>query len=569
MKRILITGANGQLGRALKKSMASSANLFMSDLEDLDITNLDAVMKEVKEVNPDFIINCAAYTNVEGCETNQDIAYSINAEGVKNISLAANEIDAVLFHISTDYVFDGNKKEAYVETDETNPKSVYGKSKLAGEKYVEKIAKKYFIIRTAWLYGDGKNFVRTMLQLAENNSQVKVVNDQIGSPTSTLEVVKVISLLLETDKYGIYHCTCEGACSWADFATEIFRLNNLKVEVLPVSTKEYPSVVDRPANSVLDNKKLRDDFKYTICDWKDAIRAYFNKENGVKNNPMDQNKKMKVLVTGANGYLGRHVVSKLLDMNHEVLASDFSFDGVDNRAIQVKEQIFSNEENIYEILGSPDVCIHLAWRNGFVHNADSHMLDLANHYEFIKKMIEGGLPQICVMGTMHEVGYFEGAIDDESPTNPTSLYGIAKNTLRQTMPILTKDQSTIVQWLRAYYIMGDDTKNNSIFSKIVTAEKEGKETFPFTSGKNQYDFINVEELAYQIAAVASQTEVDGVINCCTGKPVSLADKVSEFLAENNFRIRLNYGAFPDRPYDSPGVWGNAAKINKIISNIQK
>lgn len=272
----------------------------------------------------------------------------------------------------------------------------------------------------------------------------------------------------------------------------------------------------------------------------------------------------KVLVTGANGYIGRHVVEKLLELGAEVYVSDFNYDGLDERAIRTTTPIFGQEENLFEKLGKPDVCIHMAWRNGFVHNADSHIVDLPQHYEFIKKMLDGGLKQIIVMGSMHEVGYWEGAIEETTPCNPKSLYGIAKNALRQAVFSMPVEEDVCRQWVRAYYILGDDLKNNSIFSRIIKMEQEGAETFPFTSGKNKFDFISVDMLAEQIAKTALQREIDGVINCCTGNPVSLADKVEEFIAENHFKIRPEYGAFPDRPYDSPGVWGDPTKINEII-----
>lgn len=275
--------------------------------------------------------------------------------------------------------------------------------------------------------------------------------------------------------------------------------------------------------------------------------------------------KMKtVLVTGANGYIGRYVVKQLLDLGCEVLASDFSFDGVDERAKRVEYPIFSGDTDIYDKMGRPDACIHMAWRNGFMHNDDSHIEDLPNHFMFIKNMISGGLQQIAVMGTMHEVGYWEGAITEDTPCRPQSLYGVAKNALRQALFSLPQADQICIQWLRAFYILGDDLHNNSVFSKIVKMEQEGAETFPFTSGKNLYDFITVEDLAYQIAQVLNQNDVCGIINCCTGKPVSLADKVEEFIRENHFSIRPEYGAFPDRPYDSPGTWGDPSKINKIL-----
>ena len=180
-------------------------------------------------------------------------------------------------------------------------------------------------------------------------------------------------------------------------------------------------------------------------------------------------------------------------------------------------------------------------------------------------MIRGGLKQLAVMGTMHEVGYWEGAIDENTPCNPRSMYGIAKDALRRSAFLLAQEHGVCLQWLRAYYIYGDDARNHSIFTKICEAEQAGKKTFPFTSGKNLYDFITVDELARQIAASIVQTEVDGIINCCSGQPVSLADKVEQFIQDHGYNIKLDYGAFPDRPYDSPGVWGDATKIKRIMN----
>ena len=275
---------------------------------------------------------------------------------------------------------------------------------------------------------------------------------------------------------------------------------------------------------------------------------------------------MRVLVTGANGYIGRYVVKELLDKGHEVYVSDIRYDDVDERAIRTDVEIFGNVQDVFTKLGSPDVCVHLAWRNGFVHNDMSHIDDFPNHYRFIKNMVDGGLKQIVVMGSMHEVGYHEGAVDENTPCNPRSLYAVAKNALRQLTLMLAEDKGICCQWIRGYYILGDDLKNNSIFSKIVAAAKEGKKEFPFTSGKNKYDFISVQELAKQIAAVASQSEISGVINCCSGKPISLADKVEGFIKENGYDITLKDGAFPDRPYDSPAIWGDSAKIEQIMKN---
>lgn len=275
---------------------------------------------------------------------------------------------------------------------------------------------------------------------------------------------------------------------------------------------------------------------------------------------------MKVLVTGANGYIGRHVVKALLDKGADVIACDIVTNEVDDRAERKTLNLFELPEgNVFEQLGLPDVCLHMAWRNGFVHNAPTQIGDLSAHYKFLTAMIDGGLKQLAVMGTMHEVGYWEGAIDENTPCNPISMYGIAKDALRRSMILYCKQKKCILQWLRAYYILGDDKKNNSIFCKLLLAAEEGKKTFPFTTGKNLYDFITVDELADQLSAAVMQKEVDGIINCCTGKPISLAERVEQFIKEHNLDIKLEYGVFPDRPYDSPCEYGDATKISQIMN----
>ena len=272
----------------------------------------------------------------------------------------------------------------------------------------------------------------------------------------------------------------------------------------------------------------------------------------------------KILVTGAGGYIGQHVVKALLDKGAAVIATDIRLDDVDDRATKIQKNIFEENENIFTEMVSPDVCLHMAWRDGFIHNSEKHIEDLDSHYKFISNMMKGGLKQIAVMGSMHEVGYYEGAIDENTPTNPLSLYGIAKNTLRQLTFLLGKNENVIVQWIRGFYIFGDDLKNNSIFKKIVEAEQEGKTEFPFTSGKNKYDFLSIYDMADQIAEIVLQDKINGIINSCTGQPMTLAEKVESFIKENNFKIKLKYGAYPDRPYDSPGIWGDATKINEIM-----
>ena len=278
---------------------------------------------------------------------------------------------------------------------------------------------------------------------------------------------------------------------------------------------------------------------------------------------------MKVLVTGANGYIGRHVVKSLLDIGHEVTACDLRISDIDSRAAVIEENLFGDVINIFERLGSPDMCIHMAWRDGFVHNSPSHIGDLSAHYKFLTAMIDGGLKHLAVMGTMHEVGYWEGAIDENTPCNPLSMYGIAKNTLRQAMMLYCKNNECTLYWLRAYYLLGDDTRNHSIFAKLLQADKEGKPLFPFTTGKTKYDFITVDELANQIAIASTQDDVTGIINCCSGNPVSLADRVEQYIKDNHLSIKLDYGKFPDRPYDSPIIYGDATKIQKILSSSSK
>lgn len=273
-----------------------------------------------------------------------------------------------------------------------------------------------------------------------------------------------------------------------------------------------------------------------------------------------------VFVTGATGYVGRHVVNTLLDLGLEVSTVAYKNRPIDVRVKQYTVDIFSDDENIYELVGKPELCIHLAWTDGFVHNSEAHLKNLYDHHHFIKRMISGGLKNISVLGTMHEIGYYEGEINEHTPTNPYSLYGIAKNTLRQSLEVLLKGTDVSFKWLRAYYIVGDDEHNKSIFTKIIQAEKEGKDKFPFTTGENQYDFIEVRQLSEQIVKAALQDKVTGVIECCSGEPVSLKTMVENFLDTNNYSIKLEYGVFPARAYDSPAVWGSAEKIKRILIN---
>lgn len=281
MKKILVTGCNGQLGRAVnqvyaKETAAGEVELINTDVCDLDITNIDDVMSMVKEKKPHVIINCAAHTNVNKCESDWDNAYRINAIGARNLSIAADRECAKLIHVSTDYVFDGEGDKPYTEFDETVPCGAYGKTKLEGEKFVRQFTNRFFIVRTAWLYGDGNNFVRTMLKLSETNEEVRVVSDQFGTPTSAMELARMLHFIEPTENYGVFHATCEGSCSWADFATEIFRMAGKDTLVKYITTAEYPTPAKRPAYSVLDNYMLRLTTSYQMADWKEALAEYMN-----------------------------------------------------------------------------------------------------------------------------------------------------------------------------------------------------------------------------------------------------------------------------------------------------
>lgn len=275
--------------------------------------------------------------------------------------------------------------------------------------------------------------------------------------------------------------------------------------------------------------------------------------------------KLKILVTGANGYLGQGIVRSILNNGHCVVATDFNTQFVDERAERIACNLFE-VDNPYSFFGEPDVLLHLAWRDGFVHYSSAHIDDLPKHYAFIKKMVDGGIQQVAVMGSMHEIGFFEGSINESTPCHPTTPYGIAKNALRDLTQMICKQKNIVFQWLRGYYIVGNSKFGSSIFSKITAAVDEGKTEFPFTLGQNQYDFIDYSDFCAQVAVVVGQKNEQGIINICSGKPEKLADRVERFIKENGYRIKLQYGAFPDRPYDSKAIWGNDTKIRKIMEN---
>lgn len=274
---------------------------------------------------------------------------------------------------------------------------------------------------------------------------------------------------------------------------------------------------------------------------------------------------MKILVTGANGYLGQGIVKSLIDNGNEVMATDFNIDNIDSRAKRKKCNLF-NVENPYIFFERPDVLLHLAWRDGFVHYSDAHIEDLPKHYAFIKKIVEEGCNHIAVMGSMHEIGFFEGCINETTPCHPTTPYGIGKNALRELTEMICKQNNIVFQWLRGYYIVGNSKYGSSIFSKITAAVEQGKKEFPFTLGQNQYDFIDYEDFCKQVAAAVGQSQEQGLINICSGRPEKLADRVEKFIKDNKYNISLQYGMFPDRPYDSKAIWGDNSKIENIMKN---
>lgn len=553
----LITGSSGQLGSALMRLYGDSAVIAPSP-EELDITDEKKVKEFVKKTRPSVIINCAAYNAVDKAETDVDECMNINYLGNKYLVEAAESVGAYYVYVSTDFVFDGTQAEEYGPYDKVSPLSVYGKSKAMGEEVTLKY-NNALVVRTSWLFSElDNNFVHAVIKKAKNAKKISVVDDQVGSPTYATDLAVTIKELVDKRAKGILHATNEGACSRYEFASEIIKVTGCDCEVEGISSDDYESVAQRPQNSVLSKKCLDEIGVKRLPDWRSAVKRCLTNDG-------ERKKPMKILVTGAGGYIGRHVVTALCDMGEEVIAADIRTDGIDDRAKKISSNIFLPNENIFKELGEPDVCVHMAWRDGFVHNSDAHMGDLSSHYTFLKNMITGGLKHLAVMGTMHEIGYYEGAIDENTPCNPISMYGIAKDALRRSTILLCKQNDVCLQWLRAYYIYGDDKRNNSIFAKITVAAEEGKKTFPFTSGKNKYDFIKVDELAKQIACASVQTEVVGIINCCTGKPISLGEKVESFIAEHGFDIKLEYGKFPDRPYDSPAIWGNADKINEILA----
>ncbi len=291
-RKVLLVGGNGMLARKVASEAPAEYKITAVDLPAFDMTDNNQVCSFVDAMQPEVIINCAAYTNVDGCEAEQELANRVNGIAVGYLAGAAKKVDATLVHISTDYVFDGEKTAPYVESDETNPQSVYGHSKLLGEHAIlASELKKYFIIRTSWLYGSGgNNFVETILRLARERDELRIVADQVGTPTYTSDLAEAVFSLLRTSTnskspdfghYGIYHFSNQGQCSWHDFACEIIRQGRhaglpLKVsELWPITTDDYPLPAKRPAYSVFDKTKYLSATGSTIPAWQESLQAYF------------------------------------------------------------------------------------------------------------------------------------------------------------------------------------------------------------------------------------------------------------------------------------------------------
>ncbi|MED4225111.1 dTDP-4-dehydrorhamnose reductase [Neobacillus cucumis] len=274
--RVVVTGAAGQLGKDVLRELASrNHNAFGADRGQLDITIEADVLSYISEIKPDVILHCAAYTNVDAAETDEETAYQINASGTENLAKAAKQVGAKLLYVSTDYVFDGTASEPYETDQPTSPLGAYGRTKLAGEHLLQQHLDRFFIVRTAWVFGIyGNNFVKTMIRLGKERGEVGVVHDQVGSPTYTVDLARFMVELMETEKYGIYHATNGGVCSWYEFAVEIFKQAGLDVTVNPLTTDQFPRPAKRPAYSVLSKKKIEEQGLTPLRDWKEALAAY-------------------------------------------------------------------------------------------------------------------------------------------------------------------------------------------------------------------------------------------------------------------------------------------------------
>lgn len=276
MNNILVTGSTGQLGSDVVKELLKRGYSTLSpNRSELNLCSEDNIRNYILNSNCEAIVHCAAYTQVDKAEDEKDLCIKINATATKHIVKCAKILDIPMIYISTDYVFDGTKDGEYTENDETNPINIYGESKLAGEKYVQEILDKYYIVRTSWVFNiNGKNFIETMLRLSKTNNQLSIVNDQIGSPTYTKDLSRLLVDMLETSKYGLYHATNEGYCSWYEFANTIFKLANINIDIKAINSNEYASRAKRPLNSKLSKDKLIEYGFKPLPHWEDALKDY-------------------------------------------------------------------------------------------------------------------------------------------------------------------------------------------------------------------------------------------------------------------------------------------------------
>lgn len=276
MNNILVTGSTGQLGSDVVKELLKRGYSTLSpNRSELNLCSEDNIRNYISNSNCEAIVHCAAYTQVDKAEDEKDLCIKINATATKHIVKCAKILDIPMIYISTDYVFDGTKDGEYTENDETNPINIYGESKLAGEKYVQEILDKYYIVRTSWVFNiNGKNFIETMLRLSKANNQLSIVNDQIGSPTYTKDLSRLLVDMLETSKYGLYHATNEGYCSWYEFANTIFKLANINIDIKAINSNEYASRAKRPLNSKLSKDKLIEYGFKPLPHWEDALKDY-------------------------------------------------------------------------------------------------------------------------------------------------------------------------------------------------------------------------------------------------------------------------------------------------------
>jgi len=277
--KLLIIGSNGMLARDVIDTFRPDHELVLFDYPDIDICRADTVIPALERHRPDWVLNCAAYTDVDGAETHRDLAFAVNGDGPGILARACREQGTRLCHISTDFVFDGTKQTPYVETDQTGPLSIYGQSKLAGEEQIRRFLDEYLIVRTSWLFGHGgRNFVKTIQRLAAERPELGVVNDQFGCPTGTADLAALLTVMLEKNLRGIYHACNTGVCSWFEFAREIVALSGLKARVVPITTDGMPRPARRPAYSAMDCSKISRDCGLSIRHWREALRDYIGRQ---------------------------------------------------------------------------------------------------------------------------------------------------------------------------------------------------------------------------------------------------------------------------------------------------